>query len=760
MIRLPRLPAGSLGRSRLPGMVSGLVLAVILIQAVSVRLGGIGDRLGWNPDEVLIGHWMKMYQGGAGFDAAYPGGFFVMSRPAKAIFEKGIHRPLWKLAQRCGLTEVEYSARGMAFRQWGLIFNLLLTLASIGLVYRLGLTVAGSRPGALAGAFVFAFHPVSVEHSHYLETDVAMLFCAVLALQIMTWYMRTGQGFALALASLVCGFAFGVKYTNAALLPVLLLLVFVARFKRGRGRASSDGHSGGWSSSSLFLPKAFSWARRLPVCGILVAILLFGVGNELATPRPGSTPGRVSTPSVEAPAAASARTPLAATRFVKAANHLRGESQDLIAEEGLKARFMFVMRAFAGALAIPGVPWLLLVGAGMIALAASPRFRLFLPLTLGYPAAYVGMIAVVAPWFRAQEILPLLPSFSLSIAALVAIAVDCMKDWRSQAPRPHRASGPRRACACFALLAIPAVFVFAWKRAVDLDDVFAMPDTRESVADFLSQAFPLQEQIFLDRQMVVNVEGMTNVVKGTAWLDVPIEARLAANPDLRWFLVNGSLAGRGMIDPDTGHLRPVFQEREDAFRRRARLVRSWGLVNARPSKGNGLLIPTFRSPICELWVLDSDPDGALAEEGAKAPRDVLLRADPPVFYQGQGVTEPRSYLELDPNASRRFGLGGPGALSNGAWLVLCNPNQTDLEIKTRGYGGKTRTIVRGGATTVVRLKPRLLDAARRHVRLAHAEISLRSLSPVAAARPVRVFAAFSEVDAQQVALAQATSVAD
>ena len=101
MIRLPRLPAGSLGRSRLPGMVSGLVLAVILIQAVSVRLGGIGDRLGWNPDEVLIGHWMKMYQGGAGFDAAYPGGFFVMSRPAKAIFEKGIHRPLWKLAQRC-----------------------------------------------------------------------------------------------------------------------------------------------------------------------------------------------------------------------------------------------------------------------------------------------------------------------------------------------------------------------------------------------------------------------------------------------------------------------------------------------------------------------------------------------------------------------------------------------------------------------------------------------------------------------------------
>jgi hypothetical protein len=92
--------------------------------------------------------------------------------------------------------------------------------------------------------------------------------------------------------------------------------------------------------------------------------------------------------------------------------------------------------------------------------------------------------------------------------------------------------------------------------------------------------------------------------------------------------------------------------------------------------------------------------------------------------------------------------------------VLCNPNQTDLEIKTRGYGGKTRTLARGGEATVVRLKPRLLDAARRHVRLAHAEISLRPLSPVAAARPVRVFAAFSEVDAQQVALAQATSVAD
>ena len=196
MIRLLRLPAGSLGRSRLPGMVSGLVLAVILIQAVSVRLGGIGDRLGWIRRGVDRALDEDVPGGGPGLMRRIPGGFrdvtagkgdFRKRHPSSAV-EVGAE--VWPDGSRV-------LARGMAFRQWGLIFNLLLTLASIGLVYRLGLTVAGSRPGALAGAFVFRVPSCFRGAFSLSRDDVAISFAPFSRFKIMTWYMRTGQGFAL-----------------------------------------------------------------------------------------------------------------------------------------------------------------------------------------------------------------------------------------------------------------------------------------------------------------------------------------------------------------------------------------------------------------------------------------------------------------------------------------------------------------------------------------------------------------------------------
>ena len=131
-----------------------------------------------------------MHQGGAGFPAVYPGGFFVMSRPAKTFFEKRIRGPLWHVGFRCGLTDVEYPPRGMEFRLWGILFSLLLAALSIWLAHSLARVVTGSYLGALAGAIAFAFHPIFVEHSHYLETDIAMLFCAMLTLRLMVEFSR------------------------------------------------------------------------------------------------------------------------------------------------------------------------------------------------------------------------------------------------------------------------------------------------------------------------------------------------------------------------------------------------------------------------------------------------------------------------------------------------------------------------------------------------------------------------------------------
>lgn len=759
MICLPKLFSGHLS-GRVCKILSAAALALVIALGVYVRLGGIAGATSWNPDEVNIRHWMKMHQGGAGFPAVYPGGFFVMSRPAKTFFEKRIRGSLWHVGFRCGLTDVEYPPRGMEFRLWGILFSLLLAALSIWLAHSLARVVTGSYLGALAGAIAFAFHPIFVEHSHYLETDIAMLFCAMLTLRLMAWYSHTPGFVALALTALASGFAFGVKYTNIALLPTLLLTLFTTHVTRTFLETKSRTEtSARFSGFSVVLKKAL-WTRRSLWLSFLAVIVLFLLGSALATPRAGSpnrerNPTSVNASAEQSPQKVPGALNESASRFVKVTNHLRRESQGLTADsDPMTARVVLVMRAFWGSFTAPGALWTLGVVVGLLALAFQRRFLPFLPLALGYPLAYGCMIFLVAPWFRTQEILPLLPFFSLAYAALVAWAIDfpSLKNTKSRYAWWFRGIGS------FAVL-VATVFSLAcaWRRATDLDEVFAMPDTREAVEDFLAQNLPVEGKLFLDRYMVIRVDGLTNIVADGALLSKTFESRLAENPDLQGFLINGSLTGRGMLDVHSGRLSPEFQIRDDEFRRRARLVRSWGLVNAKPWQESSLQIPTFRSPICELWVIDQAADDRLTPKGFSGqnqPAEIPLTATRPVFYQGQGVVEPRPYLELPPTASHTIWFGGPGALTNGVWLVIRNANESDLEIKTKGYGGKTKSLMKRGETAMVHLKPSFLDSAGLDLRFESTHVSLRPRSSIPASRPVRIFAAFTEADAQKVATAK------
>ena len=750
MIRL-RLPLRLNVSGRFLKVLSVAALALVIALGVFVRLGGISESNSWNPDEANIRYWMKMHQGGAGFPAVYPGGFFVMSRPAKTFFEKRIRGPLWHVGFRCKLTDAEYPPRGMEFRLWGILFSLLLAALSIGLAHSLAYAVTGSRVGALAGAISFAFHPVFVEHSHYLETDIAMLFCAMLTLRLMAWYIQSGGFVALALTALSSGFAFGVKYTNIALLPALLLAIFITQVSRTflENKPPLGTPTPVWGWSVLF--KKAVWKRRSLWLSFLAVIILFLVGSALATPRAGSSSPTRNLSSVkisgEQPAQ---KVPSAlnesAARFVKVTKHLRRESQGLTADsDPMTARLVLVMRAFRSSFVAPGTLWTLGVLAGMLALAFRRRFRQFLPLTIGYPLAYSAMIVLVAPWFRTQEILPLLPFFALAVAALVVWATDF------SSPKNRYASWLKCLGSVVVLSATVLALACEFRSATNLDGVFAMPDTREAVEDFLSQTQPSEGKLFLDRYMVIRVDGLTNIVADGALLSKTFESRLAENPDLQAFLVNGSLTGRGMLDAHSGRLKPEFQTREDEFRRRARFVRSWGPVNAKPWQESSLQIPTFRSPICELWVIDPATDDRLGSKDTNRPTEIPLKATRPVFYQGQGVVEPRQYVEIPPTASQSIWFGGPGSLTNGVWLVIRNANESDLEIKTKGYGGKTKSLVKVGDTAIVHLKPSFLDRAENDVRFERTHVFLRPLYSTPASDPVRVFAAFNAADAQKIA---------
>ena len=141
--------------------------------------------------------------------------------------------------------------------------------------------------------------------------------------------------------------------------PVLLLW-FRCHSKRGRGRANLTATP----AAGLHQPvsQAFFWAavRR---CAGSCRVLLFR-SNELATPSRSTPEGLTVCQAPRRPRCG----PLTATRSSEP--EPSAVIASLIAEEGLKARFMFVMRALPG-------PWPACLAPpcrrGVIA-CASPRF--------------------------------------------------------------------------------------------------------------------------------------------------------------------------------------------------------------------------------------------------------------------------------------------------------------------------------------------------------------------------------------------------
>ena len=62
------------------------------------------------------------------------------------------------------------------------MINLWLAVITVGLFYLLARRVTGSRGAALAAAAFLALARLHVEHSHYGETDIALLFTLTVAL--------------------------------------------------------------------------------------------------------------------------------------------------------------------------------------------------------------------------------------------------------------------------------------------------------------------------------------------------------------------------------------------------------------------------------------------------------------------------------------------------------------------------------------------------------------------------------------------------
>jgi 4-amino-4-deoxy-L-arabinose transferase-like glycosyltransferase len=199
-----------------------VALASVLALAAVLRFGGLGWGLRHEPhiDERYFVEnvgWMLAHRDLDHRFDEYPGLFFYMLTPVLAWFGPPRFGPEAYLAARAVV-----AAFGVA---------------SVGVVYALGVRLAGPATG-LAAALFLAVSPVEVQTAHMVRPDIALETVALCALLAMTRVGRRTRDDAIAGAWM--GAAAAVKFTGGLLVPSYLarrLCVPGARV-RGMGAAS------------------------------------------------------------------------------------------------------------------------------------------------------------------------------------------------------------------------------------------------------------------------------------------------------------------------------------------------------------------------------------------------------------------------------------------------------------------------------------------------------------------------------------------
>ncbi|MBR1837022.1 MAG: glycosyltransferase family 39 protein, partial [Kiritimatiellae bacterium] len=196
----------------------------------------VSEGLRWSeffhPDELVVAHWIaQTHLEGHVTDRAYPGGWFVLSR-----IWTGVESVAWNAARRWRAHSVQDGAvravDGASFvpppdpggfdpsgMQRGRDMNaVLFTLAAVFLFLAAAECGAG-LPASVFAALLFASVPSALEHAHYCETDVGMLFSGCLAAWLAARAVRTRSAAWFFGASVATGFAVACKYSLVVLLP-------------------------------------------------------------------------------------------------------------------------------------------------------------------------------------------------------------------------------------------------------------------------------------------------------------------------------------------------------------------------------------------------------------------------------------------------------------------------------------------------------------------------------------------------------------
>lgn len=490
-------------------------LLLVCLAAFCLRFQGI-NWPSFNPDEQPIGGWVNQSaRGMPQKDKLYAHGFFHMVKPAIWIGHGLAYTSNALAFQRGQKDRVHRTGDNyiMVARWFNVWAGMLVCLIGYLLVRR----ITRSPWAGVFGAALLGLAQYPVEHSHYGETDIAMLLALTTVLWLVSVTVETRRKLFFVLAALAGGFAAGTKFTLVLLLPVIFVL------------------------SATFDPRSFSLKTCIRTGGlILVGLFCFLLGFLMAMPEATDV-----------------------SWFCKSLAH---EKARVFGETALNlgllrgdphVRYLVHARELLEYLITLGWGWLVLTAIGLSCIFLRD-FRRFWTITLLFPVLFLVYWIYQAPWVRSQEFMAFLPSFAV-LAALPLIVL-----WRS-------GSGFRR----LALLVLAAVALMAnGINGCRTASLFGWTDTRLLAKQWIQTFMPMQRTVATENYADPAWADTGKLPVCIYKVEKNGLASLSArNTD--YLLRTASNFGRGLRNPLTDALYPVPQKLFDEFIRNSERLCLW-----------------------------------------------------------------------------------------------------------------------------------------------------------------------------------------
>jgi hypothetical protein len=491
---------------RAPTRAHRWALGFVLLFAFGLRLQGI-NWPAYHPDEPVIARWLAHGEP----DRAYAGGFFTLARPFRAMWrflESARHR----VEVFRGLTEAPVPPPP-DYILMARFINLWLSVLTCLFVFHAAHVMTDSWRYSVLSAALMAFSQYHVEHSHYAETDIAMVFALAAALAAWLVFVRTERLRWFLAAGLALGFAGGTKFPIVALWPAFAIFPIIGK-----------------------KPPHFSNVWKWRVFGPSLAALLLVLGFVWATPA--VTDWREFWQSAAAENARVWREtalnmgPLAAHRFVRWAARLHD----------------FGTWSFS-----LGAGWLVLWALSAPTLLAGNGRRYAVPLLLA-PSLYLAYWIFRSPWVRTQEFVVFLP-FAAVAAPWAAWLV-----WRR----------PSFTVRAVSLLACAISLAAAAARSIQTSSIFGWTDTRELASRWFALCAPSGAKFAKEKYADATAPEAQMVPIRMVARHSPEDW---SNMGFDFVLRNGAEGDRGMVHPITGRRYPEFDEIYSRFLAQSELLK-------------------------------------------------------------------------------------------------------------------------------------------------------------------------------------------